>query len=48
MRIEHDSNTTMCHALTLHPRSLPSYNTAPCEVPRPFSIRPSRRFPVCP
>ena len=24
----------------------PSYNTPPCEVSMPFSIRPFRRFPV--
>ena len=26
--------------------SVPSYNTAPCEAPMPFSIRPYRRSPV--
>ena len=41
-----DPNTTICPLLTLHPRSLPSYNTPPCEAPMPFSIRPFRRFPV--
>ena len=30
----------------LHRRSHPSYNTPPCEAPKPFSIRPVRRFPM--
>ena len=37
------SNPRLC---PLRSRSHPSYNTPPCEAPMPFTIRPSRRFPV--